>query len=44
MRGGKIDACNDGKGDSGTGTLTMSHWNSAPHVHIPQQFIPIPAK
>lgn len=33
--GGKVDVCNDGKGDDGKGDITLSEFNTAPAIPAP---------
>jgi hypothetical protein len=33
--GGRVDVCNDGKGDGATGTITLSEFGSVPAIHAP---------
>ena len=33
--GGRVDVCNDGKGDGATGTITLSHFGGVPAIHAP---------
>ncbi len=33
--GGKVDVCNDGKGDNGKGSLTLSKFDHAPALSVP---------
>jgi hypothetical protein len=34
-RGGRIDVCNDGKGDGATGTITLTRFGRAPAIQAP---------
>jgi len=41
--GGKIDACNDGKADDSTGTITLNDYDHAPAIKIPIDPIKLPS-
>jgi hypothetical protein len=40
--GGKVDACNDGKRNNSTGTVTLSDYDHAPAIKIPIDAIKLP--
>jgi hypothetical protein len=41
--GGKVDACNDGKGDDSTGTMTLDDYDHAPTIKIPIDPLKLPS-